>query len=456
MRNILHLQDWQVTEVHEIRQDLVIEAVYGPVPDTCPKCGVVGEIYKHGKKLTDFRDAPVRGKPVVIRCDRQRYRCQACKETFLQPLPDMDDNRRMTKRLVEYIGEQALKKPFTNIADEVGLDEKTIRLIAGQSLERLESPYPTFAPHILGMDEVMVAGELRAIFTDLANRTVLDLISSRRKPSVAHWLHHLNGRERVQVVCIDMWPPYKEAAQAVLGRRITVVVDKFHVVRMADHGLDMVRKAVGREKSIRGRRQLMRSRHLLLKRMNRLSEQQRFDMDGWLENIPRLKAAHAVKEGFYALYDIRDRKEADKALRAWEAGLTDEMRVAYKPLLTAIGNWRTEILAWWDHRITNAYTEAMNGIIKQINRRGRGYTFPILRARILHGFQSQPPKGFNRCECCRRDLERGEVKARYTMPVQYLALEPEPQNPMRLCRDCHQSYIIQWFKDHGDSTLKSE
>lgn len=80
MRNILHLQDWQVTEVHEIRQDLVIEAVYGPIPEACPKCGVVGEIYKHGKKLTDFRDAPVRGKPVIIRCDRQRYRCQACKE----------------------------------------------------------------------------------------------------------------------------------------------------------------------------------------------------------------------------------------------------------------------------------------------------------------------------------------------------------------------------------------
>jgi transposase len=69
----------------------------------------------------------VRGKPVIIRCDRQRYRCQECKETFLQPLPEIDDNRRMTKRLIEYIGEQALKKPFTDIADEVGLDEKTIR-----------------------------------------------------------------------------------------------------------------------------------------------------------------------------------------------------------------------------------------------------------------------------------------------------------------------------------------
>lgn len=455
MANILHFDDWQVTNVLIEPQALVVEAVYGPKPEACPKCGVVGNFYKHGKKTVRFRDAPIRGKPVVIRCDRQRYRCQECKETFFEHLPEIDDQRDMTKRLIEYVGQQALKRPFTDIADETALDEKTVRLIAGKAMEQLDGPFPVFAPHVLGMDEVMVAGELRAIFTDLANRTVLDLISSRRKPSVAHWLHHLNGRDRIQVVCIDMWPPYKDAAEAVLGKHITVVVDKFHVVRMADHGLDMVRKAVGREKSIRGRRQLMRSRHLLQKRMGRLTEVQRFELDGWLKNIPRLKAAHEVKEAFYALYDIKDRAGAARALKAWEAGLTDEMRVAYKPLLTAIGNWRKEILAWWDHRVTNAYTEAMNGIIKQINRRGRGYTFPILRARILHGFQSEPPKGFNRCERCRQDFERGQVKAKYPMPADQVRLTPGAKT-MRLCWDCHQSYIREWINDHADSTSKSE
>lgn len=455
MANILHFKDWQVTKVLEEPQALVVDAVYGPKPEACLKCGVVGQFYKHGKKTVSFRDAPVRGKPVIIRCDRQRYRCQECKETFFEALPEIDDQRDMTKRLIEYVGQQALKRPFTDIADECGLDEKTVRLIAGKTVEGLDGPFPVFAPLILGMDEVMVAGELRAIFTDLANRTVLDLITSRRKPSVAHWLHHLNGRERVQVVCIDMWQPYKEAAEAVLGKSITVVVDKFHVVRMADHGLDMVRKAVGREKSIRGRRQLMRSRHLLLKRMSRLTEEQRFELDGWLKNIPRLKAAHDVKEAFYALYDIKDRAAAARALKAWEASLSDEMRVAYKPLLTAVGNWRKEILAFWDHRVTNAYTEAMNGIIKQINRRGRGYTFPILRARILHGFQSEPPKGFNRCERCRQDFPRGQVKAKYPMPVDQVRLTPGAKT-MRLCLDCHRSYISEWINDHAHSTPKSE
>jgi transposase len=455
MANILNLKDWTIGEVLEDGKDLIVQADYGPVPESCLKCGVVGKVYRHGKKVTDFRDAPVRGKPVIIRCERQRYRCQECGETFLQPLPDMDDNRRMTTRLVDYIGSQALRKPFTEIADEVGMDEKTIRLVAGQAMQAMESEYPVFAPHILGIDEVMVAGELRAIFTDLGNRTILDLISCRRKPSVAHWLSKMGSRERVQVVCIDMWPPYRDAARAVFGKHTTVVVDKFHVVRLADHGLDMCRKAAGRERNIRGRRQLMRSRHLLLKRKSRLNPMQQIELDGWLQNIPRLAEAHAVKEGFYALYDIEDRGDASRALKAWEKSLSDDMRTAFKPLLTAVGNWREEILAFWDHRVTNAYTEAMNGILKQINRRGRGYTFPVLRARILHGFQSEPPKGFNRCERCRQDFPKGKVHAKFPMPTDQVKLTPGAK-AMRLCWDCHQSYISEWISDHGDPTRKSE
>lgn len=446
---IIHLKNWYETDVQQTAEAIVVEAVYEIEPEACPKCGVVGQFYRHARKPTDYRDAPVRGKPVIIRCARQRYQCQACKGTFLQPLPDMaDDNRRMTKRLVEYIGEQAIKKPFTEIANDVGLNEKTIRLVTAETIEKLKSPYPVFAPLVLGIDEVMVAGELRAIFTDLANRTILDLIPSRRKPSVVHWLSHLDSRERTQIVCIDMWLPYKEAARAVFGNQVRIVVDKFHVVRMADLGLDSVRKTVGKERGIKGRRHLMRSRHILLKRMGRLTEKERFDLSGWLENFPRLKEAHAVKEAFYAIYDLEDRRKATSALQAWEESLSEEMKLAFKPLLTAVGNWREEILAFWDYRVTNAYTEAMNGILKQINRRGRGYTFPILRARILHGFRSEPPKGFNRCECCRNDFERGQVKAKYPYPVSDLPLIPDAK-PMRLCRECHQSYIRAWMDGHA-------
>jgi hypothetical protein len=34
--------------------------------------------------------------------------------------------------------------------------------------------------------------------------------------------------------------------------------------------------------------------------------------------------------------------------------------------------------------MTNAYTEALNGVIKVANRNGRGYSFEAIRAKVLY------------------------------------------------------------------------
>lgn len=38
---------------------------------------------------------------------------------------------------------------------------------------------------------------------------------------------------------------------------------------------------------------------------------------------------------------------------------------------------------YFDKRLTNAYTESINSIIRQVERMGRGYSFDALRAKIL-------------------------------------------------------------------------
>lgn len=44
---------------------------------------------------------------------------------------------------------------------------------------------------------------------------------------------------------------------------------------------------------------------------------------------------------------------------------------------------RDAALAYFDHRITNAFTESLNSLIRVMNRLGRGYSFEALRAKIL-------------------------------------------------------------------------
>lgn len=40
-------------------------------------------------------------------------------------------------------------------------------------------------------------------------------------------------------------------------------------------------------------------------------------------------------------------------------------------------------MAYFDHPVTNAYTESLNNLIRVMNRLGRGYSFEALRAKIL-------------------------------------------------------------------------
>ena len=57
-------------------------------------------------------------------------------------------------------------------------------------------------------------------------------------------------------------------------------------------------------------------------------------------------------------------------------------------------NWETEIFAHFTHGATNAYVEALNSVIRVVNRMGRGYSFDVLRARMLfaHGNHALAPK----------------------------------------------------------------
>jgi hypothetical protein len=49
------------------------------------------------------------GKRVGMYVSTRRMQCRACAETFSEALPDVEEKRAMTKRLVDWIGRQAVK-----------------------------------------------------------------------------------------------------------------------------------------------------------------------------------------------------------------------------------------------------------------------------------------------------------------------------------------------------------
>jgi len=176
---------------------------------------------------------------------------------------------------------------------------------------------------------------------------------------------------------------YKDAVRDILPQA-TIVIDRFHVIRLAIQGMDTVRKDTRAQLTARQRRTLMRDRYILFHRKSDLNEQDQFILDLWLGQFPTLGKAYQFKEDFCDLWAIKDRQEAIDRYESLKAGIPTELQPAFKPLTTAVGNWKAEIFAWWDKPVTNAYTEAIAGLVKLTNHTGRGYSFKAIRAKLLY------------------------------------------------------------------------
>ena len=127
----------------------------------------------------------------------------------------------------------------------------------------------------------------------------------------------------------------------------------------------------------------MHDRFVLLKRNHELSDKQTFLLDGWCKNYSELGLAYQQKEAFFDIYEAQTKEEAAALFVEWQRQLTPEIKGAYADLVKAWNNWEPYICNYFDHKITNAYTESLNNLIRVTSRIGRGYSFDALRAKIL-------------------------------------------------------------------------
>jgi transposase len=392
--NILNLKHYKVLAVEECEHDYHICAETTVDPEQCPHCQAQ-EFVKFGRKEQLVRDLPIHGKRVGIYVDTKRFRCKSCGRTFLERLPEVDDKRQMTNRLIDWMGKTSIKKTFASIAEDIGVTEGTVKAVFNDYVNALEKQVRFETPQWMGMDEIHLI-KPRGVITNIENNTVVDVLPNRNKDTIIKYLQGLENKASIKVCAIDMWSPYRDAIKQVLPHA-TIVIDKFHVVRMANNALDTVRKSLRAELEPKQRRYLKNDRFILLKRRKELSDQEELIMSGWLNNYPQLALAYTAKEAFYEIYDAPNLIEANRRYSEWRTMIKPEIAGAFADLIRAFDNWQPYILNYFQYPVTNAYTESLNNLIRVMNRLGRGYSFEALRAKILfsegsHKIKYKKPK----------------------------------------------------------------
>jgi transposase len=147
LMNPLNLPAFAILDTQQDEHDLHFFLETVSQPSLCPCCGSInGDLVGYGRDMQLFMDTPMHGKRVGLHINRRRMKCRDCNSTFLEPLADMHDDHRATKRLIEYIEKRVmLKETFARIAADVGLSEWTIRSIFDGSRKTTNLTRPSFS-----------------------------------------------------------------------------------------------------------------------------------------------------------------------------------------------------------------------------------------------------------------------------------------------------------------------
>lgn len=378
--DLFNLPTYRLTRAEQDDHDVHLYAEVCTPASACIHCHEVS-LEGFGRRERHIKDLPMQGKRVGLYVDTRRYRCKACRKTFYEPLPDLAVGRDMTARLAHWIGKQSLKRTFLTLAEETGIDEKTVRNIFADFVIELEKQYQFETPKIMGIDEIHLT-KPRGVITNIGSGTLLDLLPNRNKETIIKYLAGLKNPETIEIVAMDMWRPYRDAVELVLPHAM-VVVDKFHVIKMANEAMEKARKGLRESLTDKQRRGLMHDRYVLLKRKSELTDKDYLLMDGWTKNYPLLGSAYALKEAFYDVYEATDANDAYQRYGAWRRSIPPELVGHFSDLVRAFENWQPYILNYFECGVTNAYTESLNNLIRVFDRAGRGYSFDVLRAKII-------------------------------------------------------------------------
>jgi transposase len=382
---LLNLPNYTYTIIDENDNDIHIQIT---LKDTskppCLYCQANSkEVQSYGKRKRHFMDIPIRGKRVGLNIDVPRYRCKKCKKIFNANLPDMSNEYKMSSRLEKYIKQQSILRPYSHVANEVGVSNATVYVLFCDYKKEKEDTFIFETPKVMGIDEIHLAKQPRCVITNIEERTIIDMLKDRKKPTVIKYLKNIKEPHIILRVTMDMWKPYRDSVIDVLPHA-KIIIDKFHVVRMVNDAVDKCRREIRKTLPLNQRRDLKNDRYLLLKRESQLKPREQLLVSHWKVNYPTLGKVYELKEAFYYIYEANTPDEAYNRYETWESKLESDVKLYFEDLHKAVSNWHNEIFSYFNYPVTNAYTESMNSVIRHIDRMGRSYRFESIRAKILY------------------------------------------------------------------------
>ncbi len=375
----LNLEDVIITDVRNISDQLHVYLELPRQKHSCPCCGAQTDRV-HDYREQTIKDIPF-GRATFLHLRKRRYRC-ACGKRFYEKNTFLPRYYRVTSRLVAEII-FAFKKLTS--AKDIG-SRFNVSSVTAMRYFQCVNFKPKELPEVLSLDEFKgnSGGEkYNSIVADPQKRTVFDILPNRFENDLVKYFSQFPSKKNVKYFVCDMNPHFRQVAK-ICFPKATIIADKYHVIRQVYWAMERVRKNEQNKLSANFRKYFKKSRHLLMKPMEKLSDEEISSLALMFEIAPRLADAYRIKNEFLTVIRSQSSQEGRARLADWLLAVEVMVLPEFHDCTRAYHNWFNEILNSMDVPWTNGYIEGCNNKTKTLKRVCFGMSnFRNFRNRIL-------------------------------------------------------------------------
>jgi len=384
---LLDLPELRIVDQRLMPHEIFIELESREQTCLCPRCAQPCLPTGEKPRTRTLRDLPMlhRFTRLVVRI--RRFFCSACALRFRERLALLAGHQRWTQRLYAQVRAELLHgTPTKELARRYGVARRTV---FRWTFERGRGGRPRQLGTVMGMDEFSVKkGHVYDThIVDLQRRRTLTVLEGRSKDAVVAWLSSHSAEElaAVEVVVTDMSSVYAAAVREVFGERV-LVIDRFHVIKLAVEALEEVRRAIQKQLSQDEVKQLKKMRRLWLKPAQDLTIEQWVARLTWLERFAPFKEVLQWVQELRGWFDRRYAKPARAALERLIAKAQSSEIEGLQKMAGTLVRWKESLVNFIRHRFTNGIVEGFNTKIKLIQRMAYGLRNPKNRRKRIQAW----------------------------------------------------------------------
>src|ERR1700681_2155243 len=349
----------------------------------------------HDYYQREVRDLPWRKYQTTVIIELYRVCCPDCG-VRVEKVLQLPSKAPFSKDFEDAVGLACESAAARQVARQFGLAAGTVRGIDQRYLERWTKSRKKPVLRQMGVDEIYL-GKTQKFLTVVSNLETGEPLwfgQDRKRETLDEFfrteLSNLQ-RGRITAACVDMWEPFTASILSwVPGCRI--VYDKFHVMQHAGKAVDEVRRAEFFRKGGRMRGVVKGKRWLLLSRWVNLDSKKRQLLNELFRLNRRMMKAYLLKESLDRLWTYHYEGAALRYLNQWIDQLRWQRLEPFKKLAEMRLSHQEGILNYCRTPVRFGVVEAVNGNIKALLRRGRGYKnlrYLLLKAQRLAALKTE-------------------------------------------------------------------